>query len=293
MTASGVELSVIDHCQSLTDSRSWAYKRAWMDEVSAICARYDRGLAGERILEVGAGVHNPLGSALIALSWGASAAEAVEPSDLEIGHDRSALMCALLESSVASPELVGTRPAIQALLARFGFKDGGPSLETEIPIVHRSIAEIVDAARKYDIVHSNATLEHVQQFDTFLASLWEVSAPGAVHIHKVDFIDHDYYTMVDPQPEDAFKFLLDGGAPANATCNRLRIDDMLASFEAAGFGLVAIHKRWSIPFPSELRPRLQLEWTECSDESLSTIDAVLVHRRRSSHPAPAPKEEVP
>lgn len=273
------EISILEHCTSQADSRAWLYKRLWMTEVSAIAARYFTGIAGKKVLEVGAGVHNPLASALIALSWGAWSAEALEPSELVQGHDRNALICAVLELAISGPELVRSRNAIMALLSRFGFDGEGTSQETSIPTVSKDIAEIEDRRLTFDIVHSNATLEHVQGFEEFLEKLSLVSSPGALHVHKVDFIDHDYYLLESPGSVDPFNFLLRGHESENDTCNRIRIDDMLKMFALAGFELQAVHERWTLPFPADLRPKLIPQLQDSSDESLSTIGAVLVHKK--------------
>jgi hypothetical protein len=93
-------LSLADYISLQGDSRSLKYKTGWLEDVRLVAQKNNVSFDNARVLEVGAGVHNPLAGALAALNLGASFAVAVEPGVLIPDHIHHALMVGLLVDEI-------------------------------------------------------------------------------------------------------------------------------------------------------------------------------------------------
>jgi ubiquinone/menaquinone biosynthesis C-methylase UbiE len=155
--------------------------------------------------------------------------------------------------------------------------------------VIRALAEPAEAMPSVadgsmEVVLSNAVLEHVRDVGATMRELRRVSAPGAWHFHQVDFCDHRNRA----QP---LEHLLEGAEDFAVTQVRTRwergcqwrLSDLLATVEAAGFQVVAVH-RTTVADPAYLaglKARLAASdspYRHCSDDDLEVLDASLILR---------------
>jgi hypothetical protein len=275
------------HLAERSDPRTWAYKQAWMAEVRALANRYGYGLGGKNVLEIGAGVHNPLGSAVLSLASGALNADAIEPLAPSLGHLQNALQTLLIAMTCDSRVASFPRESITALVAAVCDQtDNGSSWAVPTPVLAREWQQLPQE-RKFHVFHSNAVLEHVSDLPALLAAASERAAPAALHVHKVDFTDPLYYRVANPTPADAFRYLTRDYVSDSPMVNGIRFDELIEIFKSSGHELIAVPERWHLPFPENLRPTLRGEYSACSDECLSTVGAVLVF---SGKPKPAEPE---
>jgi hypothetical protein len=268
--------------ESLTlsdDSRSWKYKNDWMNVVLDVCLANHCALDGSRILEVGAGVHNPLGCALIALSWRCIEAVAVEPGAIHETHLADALTVGLV-AQLHRPDSEQLRTALRILLAAHkGCVDADVSENLgAVRLTRRDIAD-AEIDGTFDVIHSNATLEHVVNLPLACKRMFALTKDGGLHIHKVDFIDHRYYNLDDPTNLDAFRFLLVGEEDILTDCNRLRVSEVVSLFRNAGFDVLPPHAIWRRDVPADALAQLQPRFRTLPSADIETTCAVLVFRK--------------
>jgi SAM-dependent methyltransferase len=88
----------------------------------------------------------------------------------------------------------------------------------------------------FDVVLSNAVLEHVADIEAAAAELRRVSDPGAWHSHQVDFRYHrDFSRPLEHLLWSRWTFERRANAEARDFGCQTRPDEMRAVFEAAGF----------------------------------------------------------
>lgn len=284
------------HLQEHGDSRSWAYKNSWLKELTkqlAAVLKIEEYLADRAVLEIGAGVHNPLGSAICAIAQGATAAIAIEPGELAARHLSEALATSLFAAAGTNNLSEPRRTtALQHL------KDVRDSLTVQVstsieakgldrtPIQNFGDTHLFNVTLEsakpmiaVDLFHSNAVLEHLVDLKQALVSARNWGQAGSIHVHKIDMIDHDYYSKTNPESSDAFAFLLNGSAPQNNDCNKLRLPQIERIFIDAGFDILAIPQRWHLEFPHHLRSKLSDEFAEFSDAEIGTVGAILIAKQ--------------
>lgn len=88
--------SISRHLVGFSDSRAYAYKKNWLKFVKTTAFKRGIPFDGVRILEIGAGVHNPLGSAILSLADGATFALAIEPGGFLEEHLEEAALLTLI-----------------------------------------------------------------------------------------------------------------------------------------------------------------------------------------------------
>lgn len=114
--------------------------------------------------------------------------------------------------------------------------------ETRLSFTRTSFPALPDLTGEYDLIVSNACLEHVADPSGLFARLREVAAPGAAMIHQIDgkahmrgFRDRDPLNHLR-YSERLYRLLLDfPGAP-----NRLRASQFAQMARAAGWTDVAL-----------------------------------------------------
>lgn len=262
------------------DSYSFRYKDDWLNYISRHLAYAStRPFANARVMELGAGVHNPLACAISAISMGAASAVAIEPGMIEqgyLGHavDHAAFL-AILDDD---------RRQIKTLASNF-FNANLRKIEVSaafsncgIELFGSGILEY-HSRKKFDIVHSVAVLEHVFDFENSISHLADLTNPYGIHFHKVDFIDHDYYTMERPEEIDKFKFLFRDALPTNNTCNRIRPSQMIGVFERCGLKFLGFIESWSGEFLPEYRYLLDDQFQSLPSEDLAITSAVMVFEK--------------
>jgi hypothetical protein len=273
------DIFVAEHLSGEGGSYTWRYKHDWVGEVATIADSYGIPISCSAIMEIGAGVHNPLGSAIVALARGARLAVAVEPSPLVHDHVRHAVLLGLVSSYTS--QCVGPlfRPALDFLIQVSSASPATGSLRAPgLEFVDTSIGKY-ECPESIDIVHSNAVLEHIMDLDTACARMFQITSPGGLHVHKVDFIDHRYYSLANPTPASAYRFLMKGEENAMSDCNGLRLSEVVSRFVQNGFEFVACPQKWAVAFPDDGRKTLRPRYRDMSQEDLETTCAVLVFRK--------------
>mgnify|MGYP001345722192 CR=1 FL=1 len=230
-------------------------------------------LLGKRVLELGPG--HALGTALL-------------------------LACAGARVTVADRFLVPWSPSYhpllyRALLTRMRAERRGldptPLLEllaadTFSPRVIERFAggaEELDQlpAERFDLILSNATLEHVQEWRKTLANIYRATAPGGLSVHQVDFRDHrDFsrpleFMTLDP---DSFRVLFNerAGEPGN----RARHVDMERELRRLGFEVDCQPNMFAEPaYLADVRPRLHADFQSLPEEVLRVISALYICQR--------------
>lgn len=130
---------------------------------------------GARILELGPG--SDFGPALILASHGAQVTIADRfMADQNADHHRR-LNARLLESWPGPNEAI--RRAVEA-----------DSYDGVLTLVNAEIERLPSPDGSFDIVLSNAVLEHVVDLPSACAALFRVTSPGGLNSHQVDFRDH-------------------------------------------------------------------------------------------------------
>jgi SAM-dependent methyltransferase len=166
---------------------------------------------GLRVLEVGPG--SDLSSGAVIMARGAASYRAVDLFD-------------------------NTGQADPALYTEIGRRLGTPVDLAGLQFTLASFPGLPEVDGTYDMIVSNATLEHVEDVGGLFASLRRLAAPGARMVHHVDGQTHMRWIKdVDPlnilrYSDQTYARLLDfPGAP-----NRLRAEHYLQAAQASGWG---------------------------------------------------------
>lgn len=140
-------------------------------------------------------------------------------------------------------------------------------------------AEEVDRiGRTFDLIFTNAVLEHVQDLQAAAASLARVSARGAHGFHQVDLRDHrdfsrplEFLTVSDAEFADIRRasFCECGG--------HWRASDVAAAFTSFGFRVQTVPNLWaSQEYLADVRPRLRPGFAGRPESDLATLSALFV-----------------
>jgi SAM-dependent methyltransferase len=171
--------------------------------------------AGLRVLEVGPG--SDLSSGAVIMSRGAGSYRAVDLFD-------------------------NTGQADPALYDELGRRLGTPVDLADLQFTLATFPALPEVDGAYDMIVSNATLEHVDDVGGLFASLRRLAAPGARMVHHVDGQTHMRWIKdVDPlnilrYSDQTYARLLDfPGAP-----NRLRAEHYVQAAQAGGWGEATI-----------------------------------------------------
>lgn len=253
-----------------------------MNLVQRLAAQEEVQFEEGYILELGAGVHNPMGCQLIGLADNAAFCSAIEPGKIVAEHWHHAALVGLLAQHYARRFSKSLQDTIEIIIEMIQEKSHQEEKEENkfsgIHLFNGTIEEY-DYEYDFDILHSNAVLEHVSNIELAVQKLYNLTRNGGIHIHKVDFIDHRYYEKKNPTNEDAFRFLLIGQEHELGETNGLRRSEMIRSFVDAGFEFVGAKENWRRPFPESLRPRLQPRYRHLGDGDLSTTCSTLVFKK--------------
>jgi SAM-dependent methyltransferase len=143
--------------------------------------------------------------------------------------------------------------------------------------------ELWRIGQRFDVVFSNATLEHVQDLQRASANLAAVTRTGGLGLHQVDLRDHrDFERPLEYLTVSAAEFTGIREAVGCECGGQWRTVDYCAAFREAGFDAEAlVNLRTSAEYAADLRPRLHLEFAHYADDELSAISALFVLRRRA------------
>jgi hypothetical protein len=250
------------------DSRCFAYKHEWLLQVKNIITTYKKYFNDSRVLEVGAGVNNPLGSSIISVNWGCKEAVAVEPGGISKFFLEDAYITSALayvshpEKNILSSINVLETLWVQVKDIKLDLIEKSKKIEVTSKIsLYNETLEKINFDQTFDIIHSNAVLEHIDNLSLFVSYLKDISSKNSIHVHKIDFIDHDFYSVTNPEPIDGFRFLLKkSNNVKNITCNRLRLNQVIDILVDAGFTVLDIPKLWYRKFPIEYLKKLDKQF---------------------------------
>ncbi len=144
------------------------------------------------------------------------------------------------------------------------------------------LAEFEDAmasiCRKFDLIYSQAAIEHIWHIEAFWDAMGRLTAPGGWHSHRIDLADHgrrdsNYLEMLEwSRPAYWLTMRFIPGAT-----NRWRASQHLKKLEELGMKIFLARRelRDTMPIP---RDRLCVEFRKLSEEELRTVslDAVAV-----------------
>lgn len=137
----------------------------------------------------------------------------------------------------------------------------------------------------FDLVFSNAVLEHVYDMRAVARELARVTRPGGYSSHQIDFRDHHDF-------ERPLEFLLiddDEYVQARAQDhwergNRLRVHETEAIFAEAGFEVISVLRNDEVDadYLADFLPRLRAtgRYPEAPEDSLATAGARFLLRKR-------------
>lgn len=143
------------------------------------------------------------------------------------------------------------------------------------------------ADASFDVIVSNAVLEHVGDVPKTAAEMARLTAPGGINIHQVDFRDHrdfsrplEFLTM----PDDAYRRLFD--EMMNGNGNRVRHEAMGEDFRRSGFEVRRFDANIWAPAEhlAEVRPRLQPRFAALSDAQLAVVSGRFFLKRLGEGP---------
>jgi SAM-dependent methyltransferase len=265
-------------------------------------SRWASGVSRKRILEFGPGWSLGTGALLVAAGaqryvgadlfpLAALAAEPYRHLRDEIARDHDV---------VRSPEHASRRAEMLRRFDEVVRLDGSPDAGfDESRLAWRCP---VDAAAtpfgdgEFDVVLSNATLEHVRDPPAVVRESLRVVAPGGVGFHQIDFRDHrDFarpleFLKVGPSQWEAVFAAPGQELPPDLPpgriraafeyTNRWRVSDFVRAFESAGAEILAVERNLTRPLDSEEHAQLAPEFGGYAREDLETLGALLVVRRR-------------
>ncbi len=235
-------------------------------------------LRGRRILEIGPG--HSLATALLLACTGArvSVIDRFPAPWVKPYHMR--LVRALLEWVATEHPALDPTPLREVLRHR-GF------VPAAVTTLRGALHEIDASLEPFDVVLSNATLEHVDDVPRAIARLAVVTAPGGVGMHQIDCRDHrdfgrplEYLTL----SEDRFRALFH---ETHGECgNRVRASAFVEAFRHAGFEVVEARSTLRAPsaYLVDVRSRIHPELLHITDDDLAVL-SVHIHCRLPERPS--------
>jgi SAM-dependent methyltransferase len=135
----------------------------------------------------------------------------------------------------------------------------------------------------FDVVLSNAVLEHVQDLEATARNLAAVTRRGGYNFHQVDFRDHrDFTRPLEYLTVSSAEYAVAREAHFCEWGTQWRVSTTSAAFRAAGFDVtVAVNMTADAAYLADLRPRLHPEFQHLADDDLSAISALLVLQRQA------------
>jgi SAM-dependent methyltransferase len=128
---------------------------------------------------------------------------------------------------------------------------------------------------RFGTICSHTVWEHFLQFDGALKTIREICAPGGVHYHYIDFVDHRAYT--EPEKYDFWSFLTSARAAFDPLCNKIRCSEMLENIKGVGFEVLEWEPE-EMDYPRNLREQLHDDWKYLTEDDLKAIRVSCVLR---------------
>ena len=181
------------------------------------------GWAGKRVLEVGPG--DSLGTGLWSLGAGAGSYLAVDRFAVELDQEFEEQALAEIRARMNREAAEAPRAAISLGSDRFLYRNDLP-IEQAPGLLGRA---------SFDVIFSNAVLEHVADLEQTLQAMWDLLGPGGVMFHDVDLRSHQTF---EAHPLHFLEY--PGGlwrlmSSHNGEPNRVRLPRYLTILKKLGF----------------------------------------------------------
>ena len=235
------------------------------------------GWTGKRVLEIGPG--DSLGTGLLALAHGARSYHAIDAFRVRFDPAVEAEVFALLRATLGSEESARVRNLEPAAVPSPGNGDRRLHYVNDLPL-ERAPDRL--GAGAFDVIYSNAVLEHVADPPEAAQSLATLLAPGGVMFHDIDLRSHQTFEAHPLQFLEHPEWLWHMMSSRCGQPNRARRDDWLAHFRAVGLEILAatVTKAYDDAEVERVRPRLARSFRDLPAAAL--VPAVVIITCRKS-----------
>lgn len=145
--------------------------------------------------------------------------------------------------------------------------------------LHGSVASLPFASEQFDLVYSNAVLEHVVDVKAAIVEMKRVLRPGGIAAHRIDLSDH----AVPDEPHQFLRYSDQLWHWLNRhhvyTENRLRRSDFLQLFEDAGFAVVQESAARTSPVTGRVLAGMHPRFQRYDRTDLAVVSAMMVLRK--------------
>jgi SAM-dependent methyltransferase len=257
------------------------YVREIFGKVDATVRRVG-GWAGKRVLEIGPG--DSLGVGLLVLAGGAARYRAIDR--FPVSFDRAAERRIFLDLIDSFSGLQQARVADTVEITPTGYRilDDRFSYSNSISIEH---APHHFSGEKFDVVFSNAVLEHVADVRSSFEAMRELLAPEGVMLHDVDLRSHQRFEQHALHFLEYSPFLWKIMTSHTGEPNRVRFPTYIQILEDLGFLdiRVDVRERFDAELVRKVKPRLAEAFRSLEGEDL----AVAAFRLEATAPPASPE----
>lgn len=199
--------------------RLWKHVRTLLPLAGVVAS--EEALAGRRVLVIGVG--STFGFALLLLALGARRVVCIDPFLRDTEREAEERFADHLVGTIAWP---GARARAAAHLARARsarwprnfLVDGDAIRFHQVPLEPEGGA--LDADGPFDLILSNAVLEHLQDIDVAMRRFKQLLAPGGGMAHAFGFMSHSLFERIHSQHYLTFsprmwRLMTSNGSPPN------------------------------------------------------------------------------
>lgn len=233
------------------------------------------GWEGKRVLEIGPG--DSLGAGLLALAHGASRYCAIDR--FAVGFDRAVerRLFGLLLETLGDTERARVAQAIELTDSGYDASESRFAYFNDIAI-EEARSRVPDP--QFDVIFSNAVMEHVRSVEDSLTVMRELLAPGGLMFHEVDFRSHQRFEKHGLQFLEYSPGLWRMMTSHTGEPNRVRAATYLEILRRLGFVEIEfeVMERFDAALIRRARPRLAAEFRRLSDDELALAHGRLTAR---------------
>jgi len=239
------------------------YTKSIYQKIDRMVMRYG-GWGNKKILEIGPG--DSLGTGLWCLGAGATSYQAIDRFAVELDRDFEDKVFAAIKAEMLPADRDRCREVVEVVMgtdldvSNFLYKN-------DLPI---EMAPAVLGRSRYDVIFSNAVLEHVGNLEGTLRAMWELLVPGGVMFHDVDLRSHQTFENHPlhflEYPQGLWRWM----SSHNGEPNRVRMPGYLQILDGLGFENIdtGISHVFDNDLVTKNRGRLALEFRHLSIEEL-------------------------
>jgi len=249
--------------------------------VQSIFAKVDKlvtasgGWEGKSVLEIGPG--DSLGTGLLVLAHGAQRYQAIDRFAVSFDPAGERQIFAALQSSL--PEPARQRLADVIALSPDGFftRSERFAYTNSLPL---ESAPAHFGEQSFDVIYSNAVLEHVRDLEASLRAIRRLLAPGGVMLYAVDLRSHQNYERHALEFLEYPRWFYSLMTSHTGAPNRARFSRYDGLLRAQGFLDLdyTIEKRYDSGWVEKRRPHLAREFRSLDPEDLSVATFQVIGR---------------